>query len=404
MIKKIPKTHLRLGMFIHDLNVGWMAHDFLRSRFMLKREADLQKILESGLDEVYIDTFRGLDLPGAPTQEEAQGALFQEMVAQTTMEGPLPLQREYREEVHAARTVHREANRAVETVLQEVRLGRRLRVEEAQPIAQRITESVLRNRGVLVSMCRMKERDAYTFQHSVSVSALLSLFAHGMGFSEDRVLEAGLGGLLHDTGKMTIPDEILNKPDKLTDEEYEVMKGHVSAGSKILQSTSHIPEAAWRIAAEHHERFEGTGYPVSLRGHGISELGRMAAIADVYDALTSDRVYHRGHQPSEALAKMFEWSRQHFDQRLMQHFIRFIGIYPVGTLVRLDSARLGVVLDQRSGSLLTPVVRTFYDTLKEAFVPPMDIDLSAPESGGDHILGWEDPLEWGVEPLAMLPT
>jgi len=156
------------------------------------------------------------------------------------------------------------------------------------------------------------------------------------------------------------------------------------------------------VAAEHHERVAGTGYPGSLRGRAISQEGRMAAIADVYDALTSDRVYHRGLPPSQALAKMFEWSRDHFDRRLMQRFIRTLGVYPAGSLVRLDSQCLAVVVEQGERDLMTPSVRIFYDIPRGTFVAPRDVDLATPESGGDAILSWEDPAEWNVDPMAVL--
>ncbi len=402
MIKKVPVTELRLGMFIHDLNIGWMAHAFLRNRFMLKREEDLRTIQESGVVEVYIDTLKGLDLVGAPTQAEAEASIFREMVqAAERMVSPLQ-HTSFREEVVLARAIHREATEVVSGLLQDARSGRPMQVERAEPLVDGLTESLLRNPGVMISLCRLKERDAYTFQHSVSVSALMVLFSTGLELPRELYLQVGMAGLLHDTGKMTIPDEILNKPDKLTDAEYEVMKGHVANGNAILEATPGIGETAIRVAAEHHERVAGTGYPGSLRGRAISQEGRMAAIADVYDALTSDRVYHRGLPPSQALAKMFEWSRDHFDRRLMQRFIRTLGVYPAGSLVRLDSQCLAVVVEQGERDLMTPSVRIFYDIPRGTFVAPRDVDLATPESGGDAILSWEDPAEWNVDPMAVL--
>lgn len=390
-------------MFIHDLNIGWMAHDFVRPRFMLKREEDLEKIQLSGVESVYIDTLKGLDLAGAPSLAEAQEAVFKELAARAVA-APRGESRAtpWREEATLARQVRDTASRTLQGVLEDVRLGRSLRVEEARPVVQALAESVLRHRGALVSLCRLKERDTYTFEHSVSVSALLLLFGNALGMPETQLLHLGLGGLLHDTGKMTIPDEILNKPGRLTDDEYDRMKDHVASGARILRSTPGVHETAILVASQHHERFEGSGYPASLQGSQISHLGRMAAIADVYDALTSHRVYHAGMTPPLALARIFEWSHQHFDQLLVQRFVQALGIYPTGSLVRLESEHLAVVMDQGETSLVSPLVRIFYDLRRGTTITPRDLDLAAPESGGDLILGWEDPAEWEVEPLDVL--
>jgi HD-GYP domain-containing protein (c-di-GMP phosphodiesterase class II) len=208
--------------------------------------------------------------------------------------------------------------------------------------------------------------------------------------------------MLHDIGKMRVPDHILNKPGKLTDAEFEIMKGHVTLGVETLRQTPGISRTVMQIAGEHHERFEGTGYPERLRGESISMLGRMAAIVDVYDALTSNRIYHKGMEPPAALRKLFEWSGAHLDEALVQHFIQAIGIYPVGSLVRLDSNRLAVVMEQSAGSLLSPQVRVVYDVARGRRIDPQDLDLSLPESGGDAIASNEDPESWGIQPFEFL--
>jgi HD-GYP domain-containing protein (c-di-GMP phosphodiesterase class II) len=402
MIKKVGVEDLRLGMFIHDLNVGWMAHGFLRSRFLLKREADLHRVQACGITALYIDTQKGLDLAGAPTLAEAQTAAFADMVESVPAEPRLQPHVSYREELAAARNLHQETTRLLQRLFDAVRRGCPLRWEEALPAAEAIAESVLRNGGALVSLCRRKERDTYTSQHSVSVAALLVLLGARMGLPHRDLVEAALGGLLHDAGKATIPGEILAKPGKLTDEEFEVMKTHVWAGSDLLEATPGPPLAVLRIAREHHERFAGTGYPDALPGPRISAPGRMAALADVYDAMTSERVYHRALPPAQALARMFEWSRQHYDPQLMQAFIRALGVYPSGSLVRLESDRLAIVLDQGGEGLLTPTVRVFYDIHRLRSIPPADLDLEAPESGGDAIRSWEDPEEWGVDAMGVV--
>jgi putative nucleotidyltransferase with HDIG domain len=401
MIKKIKKEDLQVGMFIHDLNCGWMDHSFFRRRFPLKKEDDLKKIRESGIREVYIDTEKGLDASG-PTEAEVIKEIrgrMEDAVAQSSGEAP---QTSHRQELEVAQKIQSEATQVITSVLQDIRLGKQIEVERVSPVVGQITESILRNQGTLVSLCRIKERDTYTFQHSVSVCTLLVTFCRYMGMGREVIQEAGVGGMLHDIGKMRVPDRILNKPGKLTDDEFAVMKSHVTLGLEILQQTPGISTTVLQISGEHHEKFEGTGYPNKKKAQEISQLGRMAAIVDVYDAITSNRVYHTGMEPSIALQKLFEWSNHHLDEELVQHFIQAIGIYPVGSLVRLESNRLAVVVEQGTAGLLYPVVRLVYDIKRNCRLKPSDEDLSKAESGGDHILNAESPELWKVNPFDFL--
>lgn len=401
MIKKVKKEDLRVGMYIHDLNCGWMDHSFFRRRFALKKEEDLRKIHESGIQEVYIDTDKGLDAAG-PTQAEVQAEIrdrLAEVAAHTPVE---PEQTSHRQELEVAKKIQNEATQVITNVLSDIRLGKQIEVERVSPVVGQITESILRNQGTLVSLCRIKERDTYTFQHSVSVCTLLVTFCRYMGLSHEVIHEAGIGGMLHDIGKMKVPDAILNKPGKLTDPEFDIMKSHVTLGLDILNQTPGISTTVMQISGEHHERFEGSGYPFRKKAQEISQLGRMAAIVDVYDAITSNRVYHTGMEPSVALQKLFEWSNHHLDEELVQHFIQAIGIYPVGSLVRLESNRLAVVVQQGQAGLLYPVVRLIYDIKRNTRLKPMDEDLSKAESGGDHIVSAESPDLWKVNPYDYL--
>jgi putative nucleotidyltransferase with HDIG domain len=403
MIKKVSKADLKLGMFIHDLNCGWMEHSFLRNSFMLRKESDLAKIIESGITDVYIDTIKGIDSAEAPTQAEVEADLTARMMEIPGARFPPPGSKTtHLEELGFAKEIQKEANLVIHSVLGDVRLGKQIQVERLQPVVHQITESILRNQGTLVSLCRIREGDTYTFQHSVSVCTLLVTFCRYMELSPEVIHEAGIGGMLHDIGKMRVPDHILNKPGKLTDPEFEIMKGHVVLGLETLRQTPGISRTVIQVAGEHHERFEGSGYPERIKGAEISILGRMAAIVDVYDAITSNRIYHKGMEPPAALTKLFEWSEQHFDPELVQHFIQAIGIYPVGSLVRLNSERLAVVMEQGAQGLLFPKVRVVYDIQHGRKIAPLDMDLSDPETGGDAILRNEEPEAWGLHPFEYL--
>ena len=177
------------------------------------------------------------------------------------------------------------------------------------------------------------------------------------------------------------------------------MRRHVELGEEILARQPGISEVSRRVAAEHHERFDGSGYPRGLKGEEISLFGQMASIVDVYDAITSDRIYHKGMTPTDALRKVFEWSKFHFRQELVHNFIHCVGIYPAGTLVRLESGVLAVVLEQSDTSTLAPRGKTLFDTKSKRPIPPCTLDLAA---AGEKIVDSASPEEWGLDPARYL--
>jgi putative nucleotidyltransferase with HDIG domain len=228
------------------------------------------------------------------------------------------------------------------------------------------------------------------------------MFGHHLKLDRATLQEAGVGGMLHDIGKMRVPDHILNKPGRLTEDEAAIMRDHVRLGVETLSQTPGVPDLAMRVAAEHHERCDGSGYPRQLRAGEISLWGRMATIVDVYDAMTATRIYHPGLEPARALARLYRNCPDSFDPELVEHFIQALGIYPVGSLVRLASDRLAVVLEQNPGGLLHPIVRVVYDIGRQQQLEPFDLDLSRAEHRGDEVLGHEEPAQWKLDPNQFL--
>jgi HD-GYP domain-containing protein (c-di-GMP phosphodiesterase class II) len=240
--------------------------------------------------------------------------------------------------------------------------------------------------------------------HSVSVCTLLVAFCRSRGLDADSTFQAGLGGLLHDTGKALIPDHILNKPGRLTEEEFDIVKRHPKDGYDILRQSRDIGPIPLDITLHHHERCDASGYPDQQGAGAISELAQMAAIVDVYDAITADRCYHKGVSPAEALRKIHEWSKFHFNPEFSQAFMRCVGIYPVGTLVMLESGRLGVVIEPHASNLLAPKVNVFFDSKRNVYIKPQMVDLARGLGfgGADKIVRHESPQKWNVEPAKFL--
>jgi HD-GYP domain-containing protein (c-di-GMP phosphodiesterase class II) len=399
MIKKIKVEQLEPGMFIHDLNCGWMKHPFMGNRMKIKDRKIIEKVTTYGIQEVYIDTSKGMDVIDAPTQAEVDREIQKEIeeAAETKREiKKVPM----REELVKAVTIKKEAKQTIENIMNEVRFGKQIKAEKVEHVVEKMIESIFRNEDALVSLGRIRNVDEYTYVHSMSVSILMLSFGKYLRCEPRELKEIGVGAMLHDIGKMKIPSGILKKNVQLTDTEYNIVRGHVDQGRRLLEETKGITEKSILLALQHHERVDGTGYPNRLKAGEIEKFAQMAAIADVYDAMTSKRCYQRRYEPTEVLKKLYEWSGSLFDKELVHQFVRCIGIYPVGTLVHLENHMLGVVISHGVESLLRPVVRIAYDIRGRRYVTPYDVDLSQPEGkGGEYkILSYASQDKWNINP------
>ncbi|HZX32490.1 MAG TPA: HD-GYP domain-containing protein [Rhodocyclaceae bacterium] len=394
MLKKISVEHLRLGMHLHEFCGSWLDHPFWRTKFVIQDPKDLALVRASSIKEVWIDAARGLDVePGEATQEEEE--TVHQAEAQAVAQQHPPEKVSIEREMQQAAKICAKAKEAVVSMFQEARMGKAIEAEQAQSLVEEISNSVLRNPGALISLARLKTADDYTYMHSVAVCALMIALARQLGLDDEQTRELGMAGLLHDVGKMMMPMDVLNKPGKLTDEEFAIMKTHPGEGYKILLASKAVSEVTIDVCLHHHEKMDGSGYPHGLAGDNISLFAKMGAVCDVYDAITSNRPYKAGWDPAESVKRMAEW-KGHFDPTVFQAFVKSLGIYPVGSLVRLESGRLGVVIEQTEKSLLTPRVKVFFSTKSQAYIKPEIIDLSRPGCH-DKIAGREDAAKWGIK-------
>ena len=390
MLKKIPVEKLTLGMHLQAFCGAWLDHPFWRTKFVLTDPNDLCLIMESSIREVWIDASKGTDV------ETGDFADTTEIVSAEKIPEPPPVVQEkasFNDEVKRAAKICAKGKEAVVSMFQEARMGRAIEAEAAAPLVEEISNSVMRNPGALISLARLKTADDYTFMHSVAVCALMIALARQLGLDEQQVRDAGMAGLLHDLGKAMIPLEILNKPGKLTDEEFDLVKTHPAEGYKLLLEGSGISEMTRDVCLHHHEKVDGSGYPKGLNGETMSLFAKMGAVCDVYDAVTSNRPYKAGWDPAESIKRMAEW-KGHFDPAVFQAFVKSLGIYPIGSLVRLASGKLGVVVEQGEQSLLKPKIKVFFSTKSQAYIKPELIDIArSPEK----IAGREDAAKWGIK-------
>lgn len=394
MFKKIHVRQLEIGMFIHEFCGSWADHPFWRSSFLLQDPNDLKQIRNCSIQEIWIDTRQGKDVDAGFTHDEEE-ASFQEQIREIISEQDLATElrpevrrkTSFSHEIRHAQRLCEKARDEVAHMFHDVRMGRAIDSNDAIGLIDAISDSIMRNSGALLSLVRLKTADNYTYMHSMAVCALMVGLARQMGLTEDQTLLAGKAGLFHDMGKANIPGSILNKPGQLSEDEFEIVRYHPEVGYRLLLTAKGIEPSTLQVCLEHHEKMDGTGYPRGKKGEQISIYSRMAAICDVYDAVTSNRPYKPGWDPAAAIHKMAGWTG-HFDGRIFQAFVKTVGIYPVGSLVRMESQRLGVVQEQGDGSLLQPKIRVFYSLKNNAYIQPEVIDLSKVR---DKIMGREDP-------------
>lgn len=404
-IKKIDTEQLKPGMYVHDLDCTWLHHPFLFSRFRVTDEAMVQRIEAAGIRQLYIDVSRGDDVIDAPSYLSAARDSQRRIMSLGEMRREkAPQTISLDEERRRAAKLFREASQVVAGVLQSARLGRFAELERLNPVVEKICDSVFRHNDALIPLARLKRHESYTFEHAVANAAMMASFARGLDYSREQIHQLALGAMLQDIGMSRVPTMILEKPERLNPNEVAVIRGHVEHSHDIAQELADLPASTMEVIAQHHERIDGTGYPFRLRGNQISAPGQMAAIVDVYDAMTSQRPYQLATAPTTALRKLFEWGQYHFNGELVQAFIRSVGIYPVGSLVRMESGMLAVVLEQ-TDDLLRPVVKVIYNTKTGNYLLPPTVIRVGRLAGANHgaVIGPESYDDWNINPQRWIP-
>ncbi|MBD3318239.1 MAG: HD domain-containing protein [Chitinivibrionales bacterium] len=360
ILRRIEIDRVSIGMYLEDVfdKDGVLL---LSANAAIQSEEQITRLRARGVYSVYINIRKGKDID---LEEEAPD--------------PVSVEREraYYEELARARVVHQNTIISAKEALQAARAGRPFSINRTRKTAEEIVESILRNPDALVSLSQIKGYDEYTFTHSVNVGILVTSLAREMGYEGEQLVSIGLGGLLHDIGKMRVPENVLNKPGRYTDVEFRVMKRHPDHGLAIVGERSGIAPLTKKVIGQHHERYDGSGYPKGLIGDRIDEAGVIGAVADVYDALTSDRVYRSAWTPQKALATIFQGCDRDYSRRVVELFTRHLGIYPVGSFVKLQSGEMGVVIRVSRGNLLAPIVLILFDKTGKRITEPLEMNLA----------------------------
>ncbi len=403
MERKISVDHIQVGMFVSKLDRPWLDTPFLLQGFLIESQEDIVA-LRKHCRHVYIDLLRSDDryrefdayLEEAEVDDPPEASLEQIVAPEWHLEEYVS-EVAFEEELPRAKELYLQAEEIFGKFFRDLSRGGKPELSEVNDLVHSMTESVIRNPDALLLLARIRRKSEYAYSHAMNVSICSLAFGRHLGYPSPSLQQLGLGGLMLDVGKVRVSEKLLSRPGKLSELEYESVKRHVEYGAALLRENREITQLAFDMIAYHHEREDGSGYPKGLRGASIPVSAKMAAIADCFDALTSERPYARSYSPFEALQVLFEWGRQTLHGDLVEQFIQCLGIYPVGGLVELNSGEIGLVVAHNRTRRLKPRVLLLLDDEKRPYRNPIMLDLlTAPKLNADIPYAISRALEDGM--------
>jgi putative nucleotidyltransferase with HDIG domain len=349
-------SNLKVGMFVSGLDRDWLETPFLMQGFFIHSPEDINKVAEY-CRHVYVLGTGKLDFAGEVDFES--GILIGRKPEK------YPLQSSVQKEHKQAKVTQKKVRKYIRGFLKSTRFGETVDTDAAKGLVSESVESVLRHPDAMSFLTKLRGQDEYTVEHCINVCMLAIVFGRRLGLRKNQLINLGLCGLLHDVGKMKVPYEILMKPGRLTQEEYEIMKQHTELGAAFLKKRKGVFQGVIDVALSHHERPDGLGYPNGLADSELALFTKIISIVDAYDAITGDRVYATGRPSTEALRILYEQRGKQFDDKLALAFIQTVGIYPPGTVVELLNQKVAVVVDASLGLRHLPRVLVVRDENKE---------------------------------------
>lgn len=418
MLKRIDVADVRLGMYIHKLEGPWLKHPFWKTKFLLTDAGQLADLHASELEAVVIDIEKGDDVGGVQAPARRRQIMTPSRVApidRARLELVPPTRSPVsarpfdprsttptstaREVGHAISIVAR-SERILAGVFNQARLGKAIKSSQVEPVIEELFASIQRNPHAFNGLMRVKRENSSLYTHALAVSALMIALGRQMRLDTTRIKQAGMAGLLMDVGMGHLPLDVSTINETLTEKEHEIVKTHTRLGYDFLAIGGEIPEEVMKVCLEHHERFDGSGYPLGLEGDKISLFGRMAAVCDVYDSMTSDRPHRPRMEPNTAFEDM-RGSVGQYDPEILNQFVESLGVYPIGSVVLLTSHRLALVVDQNPDDYTRPRVWTFYDTADAKVIKPEDINL-IDSIGHEDIVSSADPDGYNIPNFGAL--
>ena len=368
-LTKIRLSELTLGMYVMSI-VNPKKDINVKSEGYISSQSTIDKLKKAGVKHVTIDPSK--------TKSSVDSSIVVDK-SKTEPSTPPPEKKKkvsFSAEMNKAKALYSNAKVLQKKLLHDISNGKKLDMDSINSTTNSIVDSVFRNEDALACLSRLRIKDEYLIEHSLNVAILMSIFAKHLNIKKSIIEKLALGAFMHDIGKIKVPDHILHKPGRFTDEEYEQMKKHVEYGVEIISLETHVSDISCNIVKMHHERLDGKGYPSKASAEDIDNYARMIAIVDSYDAMTADRVYKKGMAPIKAFKILRSGADTGYDKELVEQFIQCLGIYPVGTLVKLSSGKLGLISQLNNNKPLNPFVKVFYNTRLNQAIAIEEIDLS----------------------------
>jgi putative nucleotidyltransferase with HDIG domain len=369
VLKTFDIDNVEEGMFVDSI-AEQQGKFKITSRGRVTSLGAIEQLKKKGILSVVVDLSRQLK-PERVEPKESE-----------TLEIPVerPEQVALEVELEVAAKLHASGKHLQKTMLESMSKNLPIDITITEEFTNKLVSSIDRNPNALMCMTKIREKDAYLFEHSLNVAILLANLGTHIGLDEEQIQELALSGFLHDMGKIKIPDEILYKSGRLNGQEMTIMKDHVYYGTKMLIEMA-MPDSIVRTISEHHERLDGYGYPEGLRGDEITQFGRMIAIVDTYDAITADRCYKLGLSSKKALKILLQDTPDKYDEELVTQFVKSIGIFPAGSLVKLNNQKIAMVLKQHPVHVTKPLVKVFYSVRGSHYLQPKELDLATSSNG-----------------------
>jgi len=374
---KVFAEDLKKEMYVSELDIPWIESPFLFQGFPLSNDEEIQQV-QATCKYVYVDTEKTpfevkpnlstiTPVAQKPLKQRKTASLNSDFTNTVILKKSNFDKSTFTENLVNARKARDKTRSYIDTMLAEAKMGRVVDTKIAKDLVAELASNIASSLDASMWLTQLKNKDEYTAIHSLNVCVLSLTFGRALKLPQDDLEELGLGALLHDIGKMRVPLKVLNKPGKLTADEFEIMKSHPGMGYELLRTEENISQEVLNIVRNHHERLNGSGYPDKLTESSITYFTKIVTITDVYDAITSDRVYHDGMTPHDAMQRLYEWMPDNFDKDLIQQFIRTLGIYPIGSAVELKTGHIGLVVKLNEGHRLKPVVMLIMNREREYY-------------------------------------
>ncbi|MEW5721829.1 MAG: HD-GYP domain-containing protein [Thermodesulfobacteriota bacterium] len=405
--KTIPTSELQVGMYVEDVGRTWLQHPWLKKSRLLTSRREIQRLLDYGIKEVVVNLSLGVLPKSRPaadeTEEKPPPQKIEEVerrtgVREVVATEPVPLE----VELPRVRDAFQVTTNSVRYIVDSLQTEKSLKLKVAEHVVEEVIASVLRNQDAFLTLAKVRQYEKYDIQHPLLVTVLSVSFGRYLGMDKEQLRELGLGAMLQDVGKVLIPLEIINKPGRLDDREREVVKKHSLLGARLLKDSAHLPPRALALALYHHERLDGSGYPKGLQGEQLGPNVIICGLADVFDALTTDRVYKKGCLPYHALGELFQMRGRLFPETWVDRFIHCLGIYPTGTVAELNTGETAVVLGVNHAQLLRPRIKLITDSQGRPLMRQRSIDLNTETHAHRSIRKVLDPKKVGVDPALYI--